>query len=262
MATDGANEFLAGFAAYPLLAACVLFVGVLAAMAIGRRIGRNAEPTPGANAINGAIFAILGLILAFTFSGAAARFDQRRALIVEEANNIGTAYLRIDVAPADAQPALREAFTRYVAARVTAYRHVNDEAAFRAGLNNASLISREIWGLAVAAGHRADALPATDIILLPAINAMIDVTATRAAMMLMHPPAAIPVMLIILALISAVLVGVGFTDTRRREWVHSLSFAAIMTATITITIDLEYPRVGLIRVDGFENAIIATNPIN
>ena len=59
-------------------------------------------------------FALLGLLLAFTFSGAAARFDARRALIVEEVNDIRTAWLRLDVLPAEAPPALRENFRRYV----------------------------------------------------------------------------------------------------------------------------------------------------
>ena len=54
--------------------------------------------------IEGAVFALLGLLLAFTFSGAATRFEGRRHLIVEEANDIGTAYLRVDLLPADAQP--------------------------------------------------------------------------------------------------------------------------------------------------------------
>jgi len=44
---------------------------------------------------------VLGLLIAFTFSGANRRFDARRQLIVEETNNIGTAYLRLDVLPAD-----------------------------------------------------------------------------------------------------------------------------------------------------------------
>jgi hypothetical protein len=45
--------------------------------------------------VEGAVFGLLGLLIAFTFSGAASRFDDRRALIVEEANDIGTAWLRV-----------------------------------------------------------------------------------------------------------------------------------------------------------------------
>ena len=61
----------------------------------------------------------MGLLIAFTFSGAATRFDGRRQLIGEEANAIGTAYLRMDLLPQAAQPALREDFRNYVDARLS-----------------------------------------------------------------------------------------------------------------------------------------------
>ena len=257
----GDQSALAELVARPFLACLLLFVAVLAAMEIGRAIGRQGRftETPGAGAVNGAVFALLGLIMAFSFNGAAQRFDQRRDLIVQESNDIGTALLRVDIAPADAQPALRAAFKRYVDARIAAYRVVGNDAAFRAGLKKSSAISQEIWDLAIAAGRRPDAQPATNTQLLPAINEMIDITSTRAFMMLMHPPPIIRYMLIGLALVAAMLAGIGFAAGPRRVWIHPLSFALIMTATIYITIDLEYPRAGFITVDSFENAVIDFN---
>jgi hypothetical protein len=255
----GKTSLLATLIAQPLLACSLLFGSVILAMELGRRFSRKHEEMPGAGAVNGAIFAILGLILAFSFSGAASRFDQRRDLIVQEANDIGTAYLRIDLLPLDAQPAMRASFKRYVDARIAAYDAVNDEAAFRAGLHKANAISQDIWNQAIAAGRRPDALPAVNIVLLPALNQMIDITATRAFMSLMHPPPVIRYMLIALALVSALLAGIGFGGARRQFWVYELAFAVIMTATIFITIDLEYPRAGFIRVDDFEQAVIKFN---
>jgi hypothetical protein len=64
----------------------------------------------------------IGLLIAFTFSGAAARFDARRHLVVEEADAISTAYLRLDVLPSDAQAQLRDKFRRYVETRRAVYR--------------------------------------------------------------------------------------------------------------------------------------------
>lgn len=255
----GQQSLLATMIGQPVLACLLLFAAVVITMEIGRRFGRNSEDTPGAGAVNGAIFAILGLILAFSFSGAASRFDQRRDLIVQEANDIGTAYLRVDLVPLDAQPALRAAFKRYTDARIQAYDVIGDDAAFRAGLQKANTISQEIWDAAVAAGRRPDAQPAVNIVLLPAINAMIDITATRAFMTLMHPPEIIRWMLVGMALVAALLAGIGFGAARRQVWVHEVAFAVIITLTIYITIDLEYPRAGFIRVDGFENAVIDFN---
>ena len=97
-------------------AAVVLFFGILAsdggrapgrAATRGRR--RRGRPRAGVGAVEGAVYGLLGLLIAFTFSGAGLRFDHRRSLVVEEANAIGTAYLRIDLLPEDAQPALRGA---------------------------------------------------------------------------------------------------------------------------------------------------------
>jgi hypothetical protein len=98
------------------LIAIALFLGILLLLDIGRRIGvRRLTDGPegarvGTGTIEGAVFALLGLLIAFTFSGAGSRFDDRRALIVEETNYIGTAYLRLDLLPASAQPALRDLF--------------------------------------------------------------------------------------------------------------------------------------------------------
>ncbi|HEY5866855.1 MAG TPA: DUF4239 domain-containing protein, partial [Candidatus Tectomicrobia bacterium] len=113
---------------YPLSAgwfALSLSLGMLLCLAIGRWIGVRrmrqvtADARQGIGAIEGAVFGLMGLLIAFTFSGATSRFDTRRQLIVEEANAIGTAYLRLDLLPAAAQPALRELFRRYVDARLT-----------------------------------------------------------------------------------------------------------------------------------------------
>ena len=114
------------------LKALLLAVGLFAAMVILQELGRRfalrrAARDPegaraGAGVVDGAIFALLGLLIAFTFSGAASRFDERRKLIVEEANAIGTAYLRIDLLPAAAQGEMRESFRRYLDARLAAYR--------------------------------------------------------------------------------------------------------------------------------------------
>ncbi len=85
--------------------ACIsLFLGMSLFSIICYRFGhrrRQEEDAPSevSGAIIGAVFALLGLLIAFTFSGAYSRFDARRQLIVQEANAIGTAYLRLDLLP-------------------------------------------------------------------------------------------------------------------------------------------------------------------
>src|SRR6185503_11137843 len=82
-----------------------LFGGILLCLKLGQQIGlRNqAEMTETARArltaVEAAVFALMGLMIAFTFSGAAQRYELRRQLTVDEANAIGTSYLRIDLLP-------------------------------------------------------------------------------------------------------------------------------------------------------------------
>jgi hypothetical protein len=86
-----------------LVMVTVLFVGILACLEIGWRIrhhrGREDSEDSGLSAIDGAVFGLMGLLIAFTFTGAASRFEARRQLIVQETNAMGTAWLRLDLAP-------------------------------------------------------------------------------------------------------------------------------------------------------------------
>ena len=91
-----------------------LFLGMILFLEIGHRIrirsvSKEAEKLIGGlGVVEGALFGLMGLVVAFTFSGAASRFDERRHLIVEEANDIGTAYLRLYLLPQVAQPQIRQ----------------------------------------------------------------------------------------------------------------------------------------------------------
>lgn len=241
----------------PVLFGAVVFAALWLSLELGRRLARSYTDPSRGGAVGGAVFAVLSLLIAFTFSGAASRFDHRRDLIVSEANAIGTAYLRIDLVAADAQPALREAFARYTRSRAAAYAQVGEPHAFRKALAASAVLQTEIWQRAVAAGARPDARPAVNTVLLPALNEMIDITATRALAMLMHPPLAIYGMLFVLALTGAVLAGFGLGGGDRRDWLHMLCFALTMTALLYVIVDLEYPRLGLIDVVDFERNAIA-----
>jgi hypothetical protein len=238
-----------------------LFLGMLVMAEVGRRIGirRLADDPEGAEAgvgvVDGAVFALLGLLMAFTFSGAATRFDARRQLIVEETNNIGTAYLRLDLLPLDAQPKLREKFRQYIDARLELYRKLPDIAAATEEHVKANKLQGEIWRLAVAASAAQGASPAAPMLLLNALNAMIDITTTRTKAMQMHPPTVIFAMLFALALVSSLLVGYGMAASKQRNWLHTLGLAFTMAAAVFVILDIEYPRVGFIRVDAFDRTL-------
>jgi hypothetical protein len=198
---------------------------------------------------------LLGLMIAFTFSGASGRFDGRRKLVVEEANDIGTAWLRIDLLPTEAQAPLRELFRRYLDSRLDTYRKAKGAEMAMEEYGRSTKLQGEIWAMAVAACHDAPK-PQAGMLLLPALNQMIDITTTRLMATRTHPPGIVFVLLVALALAGALLAGFAMAEGKGRSWVHILAFATVLATTVWITIDLEYPRLGLIRVDAAD-AVLA-----
>ena len=119
-----------------LLFAVLLFFGMLILLETGRRLGIRRRPKElegergSLGTIEGAVFALFGLVMAFGFSGAASRFNEKRMLIAEEVNTVETAYLRLDLVPQPAQAQLQELFRDYVDSRLATYRQLpNMEAA-------------------------------------------------------------------------------------------------------------------------------------
>ena len=240
--------------------ALALFAGMVLLLELGLRWGkrRRARDMEGARAglgaVEGAVFGLMGLLVAFTFSGAAARFDTRRHLIIEEANAIGTAWLRIDLLPAEAHPELRDLFRRYLDTRLAAYQKLPDLAAAHAELVEANELQAAIWSRAVAACLHAP--PATTTVMIPALNEMFDIATTRTAASQIHPPAIVFIMLGVLALMSSLLAGYAMAGGKWRSWIHILGFALILGSTVYVILDLEFPRIGFIRVDSFDQLLV------
>jgi hypothetical protein len=238
-----------------------LFLGMLLILEVGRRMairerakGSDQDPR-GIGAVEGAVFALFGLLLAFTFSGAVERFDKHRELIAEETNAIGTAYLRLDLLPTNAQPTLRELFGKYLDARLEVYRKLPDIEAAQAALTTSTHLQEEIWIQAVDASRLTDSHPDAAKLLLPALNTMIDITTTREMAANLHPPAIIFILLFAFALACSLLAGYGMA-TSPRSWPHILGFAVVTVITVFVVLDIEYPRQGLFRADAYDQALI------
>jgi hypothetical protein len=245
-----------------VLAGLALFAVMVAALMVGRRIGRRrlAEDPGAANsgqgAIDAAVFGLFGLLVAFTFSGAGARFDDRRSLIVAEANAIGTAWLRLDILPADVQPGLRQQFRDYVDARIDTLVLLPDLDASRAAMHRAGALQAEIWRAATAAVQRPGLSPAVATLMLPSLNEMFDIATTRRMATERHPPLAVWAMFGLLAVASAVLAGQGMARDRNPSLMHLLGFPAVLALVVALTLNLEHPRLGLITLTGFDQAIV------
>jgi FtsH-binding integral membrane protein len=241
--------------------AATLLVGMLMCMEVGRRMGMRwlAKDPPGSmsslSVAQGAMFSLYSLLLAFTFSGANSRYDARRHLVVDEANAIGTAYLRLDLLPAESQPALREQFRKYVDSRLEVYRRITDIEAAKAELSRSATLQTAIWAQAVVVTRSPGAHPDAAKILLPAVNEMIDITATRTMAARTHPPPIVFYLLFVLALVCSVLAGYGMAESKQRSWLLTGAFVLVTAISVYVVLDIEYPRTGLIRINAYDQVL-------
>jgi hypothetical protein len=243
------------------LVAPLLFVGMLAGTEVGRRVrarraARDGEPNAeGLRAIEGAIFALFGLLLAFTFSDAAARFDERRRLINQETNDLGTLWLRLDVLPTTDRAAAQDLLRRYLDSRLSAYGKVHSESleAALAELAVSQRLQAELWACLVQACASGEGKLA--MLVLPAANAAFDTASTRLAVSGFHPPGVIFALLFALGLLCAALVGWGVGGGKSPELLHRVLFAGVVALTMGVIVDVEYPRLGFIRVESSDQLL-------
>ena len=235
-------------------------IAMLTCLEAGRRVGRNAvregrKPPSGLGTVETVVFGLLGLLLALTISGASERLDRRRSQIIDEANAIGTAWLRLDLLSPDAQPKLRESFRRYTDSRIATYRLVSTSSldAAREELARSMALQQTIWMDAVAAIR--ETAP-TAVVLLPALNAMFDITSVRLAATQTHQPHVVYVVLGLLSLGGSFLVGYQMGGSDTRSWPHILMMGILLPLTMYVILDFEYPRLGLIRIDDFDQFIV------
>jgi hypothetical protein len=176
--------------------------------------------------------------------------------LIEEANAIGTAKLRIDLMPADAQPEMRALFDRYITKRVESYKLLSNADAFRAAYAETQSLQTEIWKLAIATTRRPEMEPPLSAALLGSLNTMFDVTTARTAALMMHTPAAVHLILWMATLIGATVAGFSSCQEKRVAWASIMSFSALLALVLYVTVDFEYPRAGLIRVDDFDQLLL------
>jgi hypothetical protein len=239
----------------------LFFAGLMLALELGRRVRlreirakQDVEPARFSIA-DGAVFGLMGLLLAFTFAAAGGRFEARRQLLVDEANAVGTAWLRLDLLPDSARRPLQASFRQYVDARLAGYRAMPDTLAARREFTRAAGMQQAIWSGAVAATEAAPT-PAPSLLLLPALNAMFDIATTRMAAMRAHLPGVIFGLLFFLVLCCGVLAGYGMTHSGPRNWLHTLGFAAVFVITLYVIADYEYPRWGFINLASSDRPLI------
>lgn len=235
-----------------VLVAIVLFILIIVFYLLGnfirsRAFKKNASTgTIELGAIIGMLLGLLGLLLAFTFSMSNSRFDTRRQLIIEESNNIGTVILRVDVYPDSMRQLLRANLKEYVEQRIAFYQGGMDVKKSVDHYMKADSIGKEIWS-SVANYAKADNITTRTSEIIPALNAMIDITTTRRAAGEATIPDPIMYFLFILCLGSSFLL--GYEKPNQIDWIVVIGLGIMLSLTVYAIIDLDRPRSGVINMD-------------
>lgn len=231
---------------------CLVLMGVLlVAEEFGFRI--KGWTKPGSDNIEmadialilGAVMTLLALLLGFTYSMSQGRFETRRQLVVEEANAIGTTYLRAKALPEPRSSEVQELLRQYAALRAEIATLTDDTPEnIRALDNRSKQLHSLIWSHAAALA-RESPNPVTSIF-LQTLNEMIDVHSKRVAAFRNRVPFSIYLVLLVVAVIALWLVGYYF-GRRQRGRVLTTVVVLLLVSVMWLIMDLDQPMRGSIK---------------
>ena len=227
----------------------VILLVVLLSVECGYRLGQyrrsrseQEKETPVGTMV-GATLGLLAFILAFTFGLAAARFDARRQVLLDEANAIGTTYLRAGILPEGGEQ-IRTLLRDYVAARLEAVESGNIEE----GINRSESIQQQLWSQAEAVGQKN---PNSIVVglFVQSLNEVIDLHAKRVqAGVRSRIPGAIWLGLFAVAALSLAAMGYQAGLARTRRSLAVFAVAITFSVVIELIADLDRPQQGVLRV--------------
>ncbi len=246
------DEILASIFRNQWLVFIIIGLLLLALTEVGFRVGLRLfvtkdEPRKGQiGGIQGAVLGMLALLLGFTFSMALARYENRRDLVLKEANAIGTTYLRASFLPEPHAKAVEELLRRYTDARLSFDSAGSDSTKIAAAEDEAGKLQRELWVETVAAGKEAPTpITATFI---SALNETIDLDATRLHALRSRVPGAVWLLLLIVAGAGCFASGYGAGATGERTGFSDAMLPLLIAVVITLIADFDRPRHGLISI--------------
>lgn len=243
----------------PWLLFVILFVLVLVALELGYLIGRKRETenktgeaavqkaSGSVTMVKGAILTLLALLLGFTFSMASSRFEARRALLVAEANAIGTTYLRTHFLEAPAGPKMRELLRTYTKVRIEHNDSFYYDPKYEQTRLEGERLQGELWSLISEELRRAQS-PLVPVQVAVAMNQMIDMSSAVSASRLNKVPLTVLLLLLLAMFLSSMLVGHSFSRGERRLMIWVV-FSLLLTFVVITILDLDQSKWGLITVE-------------
>lgn len=237
----------------------VLFVTLLLAIELAYRIARKrrlSDPSAhlrSVTAVSSVVFSLMGLILAFSYSEAGRRLEVHRNLVVDEANAIRGVWSLVDVVPEADQPPLRDLLRQYLDERIQAHQALPRVEAFEARRARAAGLQQQLWTRMVDITRAA---PDKEVLLLPPVRLMADIAAKRTLAVRTHITSPAFLFMLGLAVVGALLVGLTTAQGEGRNWPYRLLFALVVSASIHVVVDLEYPRTGIVSTQEADSLLL------
>jgi hypothetical protein len=229
----------------------ILFAVVFGATGLGLVLGRFArhrsdhlrEPF---GVLQAALLSLVGLVLAFGLALAVGRYETRRAAVVDDANAIGTTYLRAQTLAEPVRTRSLEQLVRYTDTSIRLSRSVPTSAEARKAAAEGQRLQRELWRLAGQALVDAPIASAPRLY-VDSLNEMIDMQTVRVAALNNRVPG--PVLVVELVGAAAALGLLAFYLSLLGRGVITVVLAAgLVTLLLLVTFDLDRPTRGLIRI--------------
>ena len=238
-----------------LLIVSVLFVAIVACNELGFRLGRFVQSRTGdevkalTGSLQASILGLLALLLGFTFSMSMQRYDNRSMALIDEANAIGTAMLRVKLLPESFQSEADSLLARYVELRLAIGKldltRVDDRKRYNQAIGE---LQNDMWALAVAA-TAADPRPVTTGNFIKALNEVIDAQGKRNALLQMHVPEVVLLLLFAVFISSGGMMGFSAGLSGKRMVPPIVLVSLLITLIVFIIIDLDRPKRGFIQVN-------------
>lgn len=247
------QEILYGYSSIVIVV--ILFIAIVVLNEVGFRVGRfvqsrtDSEVKSLTGSIQASILGLLALLLGFTFSMSMQRYDNRSMALIDEANAIGTAILRVQLLPEKFRADADTLFHEYVGLRVdigkldltkTEERNIYNEKI--ANLQN------KLWSLAISATE-VDPRPVTTGAFVKSLNDVIDSQGKRNALLQMQVPEVVLILLFIVFISSGGIMGYSAGLSGKRMFVPIVLVSTLITLIVFIIIDLDRPKRGLIQVN-------------
>ncbi|MBC8210415.1 MAG: hypothetical protein H8E21_05055 [Gammaproteobacteria bacterium] len=232
-----------------------LFILIIIFNEFGFRIGRFVQHQTSdelmslTGSVQASILGLLALLLGFTFSMSMQRFDNRSLALIDEANAIGTAIFRVELLNEQFQQPTNNLLKKYIDLRIaigkTDLTRQQERNAFNQQI---AQLQRELWAIAIEAAN-VDPRPVTTGAFINSLNAVFDAQGKRNALLHMHVPEVVLILLFIVFIASVGIIGYSSGLGGKRMALPTVLVAFLISMIVFIIIDLDRPKRGLVQVN-------------